>query len=461
MTGSVDLRLAGGEVVTTETVLEADVLVDGETIVGVVAHGAGPDADTTVDATDRLILPGVVDPHVHIDGPNSIERYETGTAAAALGGVTTLINFAWQPWVGEGSIWDAPGSLADGYDRQRRLGRESRVDFGLHGTITREESATLDELEALVERGVTSFKIFTTYEFGLSNGFVEEAMERIADTGAVLVIHTEDDSVCTRRTERAKEAGRGAPTDYPASRPAHAEAMAADDAVRMALETGVKYYGFHTSCRAAAAVLDGFREDGSRIRAETCPHYTTLTESAYAEQGLLPVIAPPLRTPDDRDAMFEYLRNGTLSVVSTDHVAFTESAKDVDDWWDGSFGANSLQHSLAVLHDEAVNRRGFSYPFLARVLAAEPAATFGFDRKGRIAPGMDADLVVFDPEETYTVSAAENASKADYSVYEGRELTGRVKQTFRRGERIAADGEVLAAPGSGEYVDRSIPDWSV
>lgn len=457
---AVDLRIAGGDVVTAETVLAADVLVADGTIVGVVDRDTGPTAERVVDVHGDLLLPGVVDPHVHVDGPNSIDSYETASAAAALGGVTSFVTFAWQPWDGPGSHRDTDGAVSDGVARQRRLGERSRVDFGLHGTVTREDSDALDEIPALVDDGITSFKLFTTYEFGLSNGFIEEVFERIAAADAVAVVHTEDDSVCTRRTERAREAGRAEPTDYPASRPPHAEAMAADDALRLARAADTKYYGFHTSCRAAADVIDEFREDGSRVRAETCPHYLVLDQEAYAEQGLRPTMAPPLRTADDQSAMFEYLRTGTLSVVSTDHVAFTAEQKAADAWWNGEFGINGLQHSLSLVHDEAVVERGFSYPALVRSLSTAPAETFGFERKGRIAPGMDADIVVFDPDETYTVSATENASAADYSVYDGRALTGRVKRTYLRGDLVAADGEVVADPGTGSYVPRAVPDWS-
>jgi len=456
----VDTVLAGGTVVTTTETIEASVAVDDGTIVGVGASESLPTADEVVDVSGKYVLPGVVDPHVHIDGPNSQDTYETGTSAAALGGVTTLINFAWQPWDGDESIWDYEGTLTDAYERQRRLGEDSIVDYSLHGTLTREDPTVLEEIPELVEEGVTSFKLFSTYEFGLSNGFMEEAFECIAAEDAVAVVHTEDDSLCERRTERAKETNRSDPTEYPDTRPPRAEAMQADDSVRMARDAGMKYYGFHTSCREAAAVLDEARDDGSQVRAETCTHYTTLTESAYAEQGNLPIIAPPLRTPDDREAMFEYLRNGTFSVVSTDHVAFTREQKSGDAWWDGEYGANSLQHTLAVFHDEAVNERGFSYPFLARVMAANPARTFGLERKGRIAPGMDADLVVFDPTETYTVTSTDNASEADYSIYEGRDVTGRVVQTYRRGELVADDGAVVADTGTGTFVSRTVPDWS-
>lgn len=248
----VDLRIAGGRVVTTDAMLDADVLVDGETITGVVSRGTGPEADETVGVGGKLVFLGVVDPHVHIDGLNSIDSYENGTAAAALGGVTSIINFAWQPWVGDDSIWDTPGSIHDGLERQQRLGADSLVDYGLHGTFTRGDPASLDKVEALVETSVTPFKLFTIYAFGLSSGFVKEAFERIAG----------------------------------------------------------------------------------------------------------------------------------------------------------------------------------------------------------------ADLVVFDPTERYTGSAADNESTANYSIYEGREVTRRVNRTYRRGELIAGDGEVVADPGSGAFAARSIPDWA-
>jgi dihydropyrimidinase len=258
-----------------------------------------------------------------------------------------------------------------------------------------------------------------------------------------------------------RQEGRGDATDYPDSRPDHAEAMAADDAVRMATSSGVKYYGIHTTSRAAGDVIKRAQTDNSRIRGETCVHYTTLDRSAYERQGNLPVIAPPLRTPDDNDAMFELLADGTLDVVSTDHVTYTCESKETENWWDSGFGANSVQRSLPVFHDEAVVSRGFSYPKLVRLMCSNPAETFGLDGKGTLAPGTDADFVVFDPEATQTIRAEDNASNADFSIYEGREVTGRVTKTFARGALVADDGEVVGRPGHGEFVAREIPDWSV
>lgn len=456
---TVDTVITGGTVVTPAETLEASVAIDDGKIAAVGDETAIPDGEETIDASGQLVMPGVVDPHVHIDGYLSIDPYENGTKAAALGGVTSCVNFAWQAWVGDLSIWDEPGTLLEAVHRQKRKGADSLIDYALHGTITREDPAVLDEIPEVIDEGVTSFKMFTAYEIGLSNGFIDRVLRELADHDAVAVFHTEDESVCNELTEQLKRDGRGDPTYYPQARPDYAEAMAAENALRMADEAGAKYYGIHTSCREAAEAIAEYQTDGSRVRAETCTHYTALDESAYETQGSLPIIAPPLRTPDDRESMFEHLQRGALSVVSTDHVAFKRRDKEVENWWDSSFGANSLQTTLPVFHEEAVNERGLSYPFLVRVMCRNPARTFGLPGKGTLRPGTDADIVLFDPNESYTIDSSENASVADYSIYEGREVTGRVKKTVLRGEVIAEDGEITAEPGYGEFIDRDVPDW--
>jgi len=236
--------------------------------------------------------------------------------------------------------------------------------------------------------------------------------------------------------------------------------MAAEDAVRAAIEHGVKYYGVHTTCRDAAEAISWFQEDGSNIRAETCTHYTALDRSIHEDMGNLPLIAPPLRTEDDQDAMFEYLDNGTLTVVSTDHSVYHEEYKHTENWWDAPFGANSIQYSLPVFYTEAVERRGYSLPFLVQVLCQNPAQTFGMPQKGTIEPGTDADIVVFDPSVEETISASNNASNSKFSIYEGMEVSGRVDKTFVRGELVADRGSIVAEQGVGEFVERELPDWS-
>lgn len=390
----------------------------------------------------------------------SNDTYETASKAAALGGTTTFVDFAWQAWIGEASIFDEESTLVEGIERKQTKAEDSLIDYSLHGAITREDFAVFEELPEIIDRGVTSIKMFTAYEFGLSNGFIGRILQEAADHELVAVLHTEDSSVCEVITEEFKREDKGEPEYYPKSRPDYAEAMAADDAIRMAMEAGCRYYGIHTTCRKAAEVIEDYRADNhDMIRAETCTQYTVADDSLFETLGLLPMAAPPLRKPDDNEAMFEHLDNGTLDVVSTDHCGYTHEQKQVYPWWNGTFGMNSLQRSLPVFHDEAITNRNFSYPFLVQKLAANPARIFGLANKGTLDPGTDADIVVFDPDNTQPIDAADNASIANFSVYEGREV-GSVEKTFVRGELIADEGDIVGEPGYGRFIERDIPTWA-
>jgi dihydropyrimidinase len=457
---TVDTVITGGTLVTESGQIDGGVALDDGEIVAVGREPSLPDADETVDASGQLVMPGVVDVHVHIDDMFSEDTNESATSAAAVGGTTTYVDFAWQAWPGDLSIFESNGTLLEGVERKQEKGQDALIDFGLHGAITREDPAVLDEIPDVIDAGVPTFKMFTTYEVGLSNGFMNRVIERIAEAGAVGVFHTEDDSVCADRTERLREDGKSDAEYYPGSRPDYAEAMAAEDAARMAVEAGMQYYGIHTSCRKSADILEYFQDSyGSElVRAETCTHYTTLDDSVYAEAGYLPVIQPPIRSDDDVEAMFEHLEDGVLSVVSTDHCAYRLDQKQ-DSWWESAPGANALQTSLPVFYDEAVNRRGYDPSFVVSLLCSNPARTFGMPWKGTLEPGTDADVVVFDPEETHTITAEDNVGNAEFSIYEGREVTGRPTKTFVRGELVAADGSPVGEPGHGEFVERECPDW--
>jgi dihydropyrimidinase len=315
-------------------------------------------------------------------------------------------------------------------------------------------------LPEIIDMGVTSIKMFTAYEFGLSNGFIGQILEKAADHDLVAVLHTEDSSICEVITEQFKREDKGEPEYYPQSRPDYAEAMAADDAITMAMEADCRYYGIHTTSRKAAEVIDRYRtHNHDMIRAETCIQYTVADDSLFEEIGLLPMAAPPLRKPDDNETMFEYLDHGTIDVVSTDHCGYTREQKQVYPWWEGTFGMNSIQRKLPVFHDEAVAERGFSYPFLVRKLATNPARIFGLPNKGTLDPGTHADIVIFDPDDTERIDPADNASIADFSVYEGRTV-GSVEKTFLRGELIADEGEIIGEPGYGTFAEREIPTWT-
>ena len=458
-TVAVDTIITGGQLVQPAGTVDASLAIDGERIAAIGSRSEFPDADDVIDASGKLVLPGAVDVHVHLNDHFSNDTYETASRAAALGGTTTFIDFAWQAWVGEASLFEEEGTLLEGIERKRAKAEDALIDYSLHGAITRDDPAVFDELPEVVDRGVTSIKLFTAYEFGLSNGFIGRVFEAAADHDLVAVLHTEDSTVCEVITEQFKREDKGEPEYYPKSRPDYAEAMAADDAIRMALEAGCRYYGIHTTCRKAADVIAHHRRDArDMIRAETCTQYTVADDSLFEEVGLLPMAAPPLRKPDDNEALFEHLDRGTIDVVSTDHCGFTREQKQVYPWWEGTYGMNSLQRSLPVFHDEAVATREFNVPFLVRKLAANPARIFGLPNKGTLDPGTDADVVVFDPDDTAPIDPADNASIADFSVYEGRDV-GSVEKTFVRGTLVADGGEIVGEPGRGEFVEREIPTW--
>jgi len=207
----VDILIRGGTVVTATDTFEADVGITGERIVAVGDGDEMSDAETVVDATDRLVLPGVVDPHVHIDDMFSFDTYESASKAAALGGTTTFIDFAWQAWVGETSLWDEEGTLLEGIERKRDKAENPVVDFGLHAAITREDEAVFEEFEAVIEAGVPTFKLFTAYEFGLTNGFMDRTFGELADHDAVAVLHSEDGALCEYLAERFQAEGKEIP----------------------------------------------------------------------------------------------------------------------------------------------------------------------------------------------------------------------------------------------------------
>lgn len=456
---TVDTLITGGRLVGPDGTLDASIAISGAEIVAIGSPEDLPAAETEIDASGKLVLPGAVDAHVHLDDHFSNDTYETASKAAALGGTTTMLDFAWQAWVGEASIFDEESTLLEGIERKQAKAEDSLVDYTLHGAITREDPAVFDELPEIIDRGVTSIKLFTAYEFGLPNGFIDRVFEEAAGHDLVAVLHTEDSSVCEAITEQFKREDKGEPEYYPQSRPDYTEAMAADDAITMAMEAGCRYYGIHTTCQRAAEVIEDYRtENRDMIRAETCVQYTVADDSLFEEIGLLPMAAPPLRKPADNEAMFEHLDRGTLDVVSTDHCGYTREQKQVSPWWEGTFGMNSVQRRLPVFHDEAVAERDFGYPFLVRKLATNPARIFGLANKGTLNPGTDADIVIFDPDDTAPIDPAENASVADFSVYEGREV-GSVEKTFVRGELVADNGEIVEDPGHGAFVERKIPDW--
>jgi len=457
--------VSGGTVVTASGSGTADVLIDGGTIVGVVAPGAHDfAADRIVDAAGRLVLPGGVDVHTHMElpaaGTVSSDTFETGTRAAAFGGTTTIVDFA---------VQRKGGSLLAGLDEW--MGKASgrcAVDYGFHLSMTDVTDATLAEMAVAVERGVTSFKLFMAYP-GVNystDGEIVRAMGVAASLGATVLVHAENGIAIDALAAEAVAAGRTGPSEHGRVRSPVLEGEAVHRAVALAEVTGARLYVVHLSSRHALDEIAAARRRGLDVHAETCPQYLFLGIDDLDRGGAEYVCSPPLRDRSEghQEALWGGLVGGDLSVVSTDHCPFTAGPLDglpaqkrmgADDFRLIPNGLPGVEHRLELLYSGGVATGRMTPERFVDVCATTPARVFGLHpRKGTVAVGSDADLVVFDPDRRHVLSARTHHMRTDYSVYEGVEVTGKVETVLLRGQVVVADDRYLGGPGDGRFVPR-------
>jgi dihydropyrimidinase len=450
-----DLVIRGGQIVTAGGTARADLgIADGR----VAQIGGELRPDRELDATGHLLLPGGVDAHVHLsqppgagEGPRWVDDFASGSAAALAGGITT---------VGNMTFLRAGEPPLAGLEREAALVREQAIaDVFLHPVLGETTPAVLDEIPRLLDAGCNSIKyVMSPPAFDPQvRGYVE-ATRRAGAGGLLTLIHCEDAALLADATAQLLAAGRAGLRHYAESRPVVAEVVATQRAVAIAEATGAPVYLVHLSSARALAVCAEAQARGVPVSVETRPFYLHLTRERFAEpDGAKYVGQPPLRERADVDALWAGLRQGTVQTVCTDHAPWSLAAK-----LDPALaitnlrpGAENLQTMLPMLYSEGVRAGRLSLGRLVEVLATNAAKLFGlYPRKGTIAVGSDADLVVFDPERTRTIDAAMLKSHADYSVYEGWEVTGWPVATLRRGEVVFRDGEVVGRPGSGELVRR-------
>ena len=455
--------IRGGTVVTASETFVADVHLDGEQVVALAAPITDlPAADVVVDATGCYVLPGGVDPHVHLDMPSltttTIDNTETGTAAAARGGTTTVINFAVQKG-GEPLLaaLDRSLALADG---------TAVVDYGFHIVVTRLSEERLAEIDGLPGAGVSSVKMFMAYpgELMVDDATLLTVMERLGEQGGLPMVHAENGTAIDVLVRRALAAGRTSPQWHGKTRPTILEAEAVHRALVFAELTGAPAYFVHISCDEAAREIAAAKTRGLPIFGESCPHYLTLDSSVYEGDDFEVakyVMTPPLREPRHQKALWETIRRGDLDVVSTDHCPFCLVGQK--DAGRGDFtripnGVGGVEQRLTLLYDRGVVAGRISLEKLVAITSTNPARLFGlYPRKGVLAVGADADVVILDPGATTTVDAARSPSRADYSIYEGWTLQGAVRHVWSRGIQVVRDGEVCGRPGHGRFVARSGP----
>ena len=449
---SFDLVIKDGTLVTATSTYQADIGIEGESIAAVGQNLAG---DEEVDAAGKLVIPGAVDIHVHMQMPIgdfiSADDFFTGTKAAALGGTTSIVDFV-EP--------GAQQNMVDALNERRALA-DARVviDYGLHMTIGPQEIAKLDQVPAAYDAGCGSFKLYMAYGLRLEDGQLLRAFEAIREVNGLPVVHAENWDVISTLMARNLAAGNISPHWHPRSRPALFEGEAVSRVVKLASYAGTRAHIFHVTCDDAVQEIADARRRGLPISGETCPQYLLLTQDVYdapGVEGALPVCSPPIRSQEEQDALWRALGDGSLQVVTTDHCPFSSSEKrtGLHDFSKIPGGVPSVESRLAAIYTFGVRRGRLTANQWVAACCTTPAELAGFARKGKILAGYDADLVIFDPEKGITLSTQTLHENVDWTPYDQIELRGWPETTISRGKIIVEEGEFRGQAGQGRFVAR-------
>jgi dihydropyrimidinase len=456
-----DLVIHSGKLVNADQTLDADLGILGEKIVAI---GQNLNGRRVIDASGLLVLPGAVDPHVHLEMPvgttRSSDDWYTGTCAAAYGGTTTIIDFV-EPAAGE--------SLTHALSLRRELAKsKSVIDFGLHITITNDDPQTLDEISSICQDGCTSFKTYRTYDgFKLSDTAFLNVLTAVRSAGGVVLVHAENDAIIGYLKRQFRTDKQTDPIFHARSRPAIAEGEAIQRSLAMAEVTGARLYIVHISTALGEEALIAARKRGVKAYGETCPQYLLLTERELMRpdfEGAKFVCSPPLRTDADRERLWQGLSVDDIQTVGTDHCPFNfHGQKNLGrhNYEDIPGGLPGIETRLALLYQFGVRSGRMSLNRWVEVCCANPARIFGlFPRKGALQPGADADIVLFDPGKKVTITKSILHEQVDYTPYEGFELQGYPVMTLLRGQMIVENSTLLPQPGSGHYLTR-LPGESI
>jgi dihydropyrimidinase len=454
------ILIRGGRIVTAADSYVGDVAIEGERVVAV-GDTADIQADTVIDATGKLVLPGLVDPHTHLDmpfgGTVTIDDVTSGHTAAAFGGTTSHVDFCIQ---GKGQTFaDALGGW-----HAKREGK-AIIDMGYHIAVTDlSEPGRLEELATLPDQGVTSYKLFMAYKGALmvDDETLFRTMEVAARTGALVMVHAENGDAIDVLVKEALAAGNTAPHFHALTRPPETEGEATNRAIQLARVAGCPLYVVHVSCKEAVEPIALAREKGWDVWGETCTQYFFVDYSFLERpdfEGAKYVYTPPPRPIANQDVLWNAVRTDVLSAISTDHCAFLwdgQKTMGKDDFSKIPNGGPGLENRLHMIHHFGVGEGRITLNRMVELLCTNPAKLFGlYPRKGTIAPGSDADLVIFDPTRTKTITAADQHSKTDYNLYEGTVVTGDVDTVLIRGTVVVDEGALQVEPGFGQYLERA------
>ena len=452
--------IQNGTVVNADSTVRADLLIDGGIIKEIRAGIPTQSAQTAVDATGLLLLPGGIDAHTHLDmpfgGTTSADDFETGTRAAAIGGTTTIVDFAIQArGTKMRTALDTWWKKAEG---------KACIDYGLHMIVTDLPDAGLEDMDDMVREGVASFKLFMAYPGVLmvDDATIFKAMRQTAKNGALICMHAENGSVIDVIVQQALAEGKTAPIYHALTRPTQAEAEAVHRAIAMAEMAGVPVYIVHLSSEDALNQVREARDRGLPAFAETCPQYLLLSIEDNMQNkgwdGAKYVFTPPLRERRNQPKLWDGLRTDNLQVVSTDHCPFCfedQKALGKDNFTKIPNGGPGIENRLQLLHHHGVGLGNLTLNRFVELVSTAPARIFGmYPKKGVLAPGSDADIVLWDAAVSHTISAATHHMRVDYSMFEGFKVRGNARDVYSRGELIVSNGEFIGKPGRGQYLRR-------
>jgi dihydropyrimidinase len=454
-----DTLIRNGTVVTATDTFAADVGINDGKISAIAAQLPVENAGRVIDAAGRLVMPGGIDVHTHLDmpfgGTTSADDFQTGTIAAAFGGTTTLIDFAIQ-YKGQ--------TLRQAFDTWMKKAHDKAVtDYAFHCIITDLGAAQLEEMGQLIREGVTSFKLFMAYPgvFMLDDATIFRAMSQAAKHAGLICMHAENGGAIDVIVQKALAEGKRAPKYHALTRPTTAEAEATSRAIALAEMAGAPVYIVHLSCNDALEKVREARDRGLPVYAETCPQYLYLSLENFdvpGFEGAKYVFTPPLREKWHQEKLWQGLALDTLQVVSTDHCPFCfKEQKELgkDDFTKIPNGGPGIEHRLSLIYTGGVHAKRFSANRFVELVSTAPAKLFGlYPRKGTIAVGSDADLVIFDPDEQQIISAKTHHMRVDYSMFEGIQITGVPKTVLSRGLAVIDAGKFVGRPGAGQFVRR-------
>jgi dihydropyrimidinase len=446
-----DLLIKNGTIVTANSTLKADIAVqDGK--IAMIGQKIKPGKNThVIDAKGKLVLPGAIDAHTHLEmpfgGTISSDDYFAGTRAAACGGVTTVFDFVLQA-KGEG--------LVDAVKRRDALcAPKACVDYAFHTAITDLNDQIIEEMADSVKFGVPSFKVFMVYDFGVTDGVFYKVLKRSKEVGALIAVHAENKEIIASLTEQFMAEGKTSAWYHYMSRPEFVEGEADIRAIQWAKSLHAPLYIVHLANAQGMAAVTQARDEGYPIFAETCPHYLHFTKDVYKrEDGRNFVCSPPIKGKESQDALWDGIIRGDITTVATDHCPFQSYEKDwgKDNYTKIPNGCMGIENLYPYMLSEA-NKGRISFSKAVELCSTNVAKMFGLDdRKGSLDPGHDADIVIYDPKKDFTITQKGMHSDCDYTIWEGAKLKGYPVMTFSRGKLVYNDGEFLGEKGYGKFI---------